>query len=304
MLYQDSFGFLNQYISFCFENVEIYPKDDFKESAITINSIINKDGFFYPPHINRVEYPINDFSKGKIIPNTERPAELYRLPASHIIKIKTSDRLEFMRSNDAGFIIHFLGYLYGTRLQFSDWFFEGKVPVNTHHSFFASPKIANQVLSKAYKFWLTLDDTLRRIFTNILFMHIKAKCYEWDWEKFTIEYMVFDALFKISKSLNDSFFKYITHKQRLMSMCEFYSISYKATTLEQIVKLRNELFHETLWDGGMPTSGKSHFAFFAADHLHRLNDRIITALIGYKNNFSKSTWESPNQFLFDEMDAQ
>ncbi len=119
MNYKDSFGFLNQNLSFGFENVEIHPKDDFEETAKKLKSIVNKDGFFYPPNIHHIEYPINDFSKGKIIPNTERPAELYRLPASHIIKIKSEESIEFLRNSHAGFIIHFLGFLYGTRLQFS-----------------------------------------------------------------------------------------------------------------------------------------------------------------------------------------
>ncbi len=170
--------------------------------------------------------------------------------------------------------------------------------------FYPAPKIANQVLDVAYKFWLTLDESLKRIFTNVLFMHLKAKCYEWDWEKFTMEYMVFDALYKLTISKYNDCPKSKFHPQRLKTICDYYKIQFKVSTLENIAKLRRELYHETLWDGGMPTSGQSHFSFCAPNHLHRLNDRIITSLIGYNNQYSKTTWESPNQFLFDEIGSE
>ena len=69
---------------------------------------------------------------------------------------------------------------------------------------------------------------------------------------------------------------------------------------KKICDLRNELFHETLWDGSQPCTAVNTDAFMCAYHLRRFNQRLIPALLGYNNEYVKTEWWSLSSFLFGE----
>ena len=306
MGYTDYFGFLNKPWKFEFEGGGVYPIDNYEANLNEIEKIKNRDGFIYPYEVSNISFSSDNKAKPIEIPNTKKPASLYKLWNSHIIKLKSYESSEILRNYDAAFIMYFLGILFNTRLQFTDWWFEGKIPISDHQYFYAGPKEAEECLDYAYRFWKNLNGEYKKLLINVLFMHIKTRSYEWDWEKFTFEYMVFDGLYKIIKRTHPEVNKMNKDNERLgrklKLVCDYFSISYKKETLTKIGALRNNLFHEALWDTGLPIVAGSTFSFYAPEHLHKLNQRIITCLVGYNNKFSRSGWEGIVTYLFDPLE--
>ncbi len=85
---------------------------------------------------------------------------------------------------------------------------------------------------------------------SILLMFSIAPCYEWDWERFNIEYMVFDGLYKMAEKIYG--IKASSHKKRFKLCCDKFNIIYNEVNIKKICEIRNDLFHETFWDKGMP----------------------------------------------------
>ena len=126
----DSFGFLpvNRIIEW--DNGKAMPISDIKGVISEVQKEINEDGFLYPPMSETYTTNIIDRG-GKTIPtdkatwrvklNSSRPALLHKLPISHKIELSKPHNPESFRGKDGGFLMHFIGYLFGYRLQFEDW---------------------------------------------------------------------------------------------------------------------------------------------------------------------------------------
>jgi hypothetical protein len=127
--------------------------------------------------------------------------------------------------------------------------------------------------------------------------------YQWDWERFTIEYMVFDGLYKLLYSIIDIEKNNRTERRgkRIDFVCNHFGLAFNAEIVKEIVDLRNQLFHETLWSGLQPGTAVPGNAFYHTQNIRRLNQRIIPALLGYKNNYAKSNWWSMDPCLFDSI---
>lgn len=187
-------------------------------------------------------------------------------------------------------------YLFGFRVHFHDWPFDGRVPIKRTHKIGISPDRISDFFSHSYRTWKTWDKKQKKLFINILYMNSRSPSYEWDWERFTINYMVFDALYKSANILYG--LKINGHKNRLYEMCKHFKLVVKNNELDQIYNLRNELFHESLWDGSQPGKTASVSAFIQPDNLRRLNQRLIAAVLGYKTEYIKSTWTTFGNFSF------
>ena len=61
------------------------------------------------------------------------------------------------------------------------------------------------------------------------------------------------------------------------------------TVMTKMVDLRNDLFHEALWDAGQPGLA-SRVGVAHADHLWRINDRLLFVLAGYTGDYVKIPW--------------
>jgi hypothetical protein len=296
MSYKDKFGFLPLEVSFNLTDCAIYPVDNFEEINNKVKRYVS-EGFIYPP--------LKD-------PVTERPEHLHELPASHRIEIQnTLENEKDLRLGVSGFIINLLGYIYGLRLQFCSWKFDGRVAYEPfkHHNI-APPKVSmaedflNHALNK-YKSW---DDKSKLLFTNLLFMHNRAPSYEWDWERFTIEYMVLDALWKLiekhnpadvqSYKNNNNIRNGIPHKKRIYAICYICNLHCDNQKIDDIVKLRNDLFHEALWGGSHPCTAIDITKAGLPDHLRRLNQRIIPAVLDYQTVYVESNWTYGGTSIF------
>jgi len=147
--------------------------------------------------------------------------------------------------------------------------------------------LESRLLSDAYRAWRGWPSRERVRFTNLLYMHVRSATYEWDWERFAVNYVVLDGCYKMAFRLH--FVPEIKrHRARLAGMLQAFGMPLHADAAK-IVDFRNDLFHESLWDGGQPGAGSRTGPKYA-DYLSRINDRLLFALAGYSGPYLSSEW--------------
>ena len=277
------FGFLPYQWDLNFSFGKIVPVPQFDEAWRSLKKCLHQDGYYYPP----IGKSITADSRGKYltVPKTKRPAHLFRLPASHELEITYKPEPN-IREGSAGFVIHLLAFLFATRLQFADWYFDGRVPLGSRHRFGLSighRGQAERYLDHCFKIWSAWPEPEKKRFTNILYMFSRVCAYEWDWEEFIIQYLVFDALWKMGEQLFQLSAR--THKDRGRILCaHFFSdvgewIPEKWIDLDKMAELRNDLFHETLWHGARPSSSKGDWPYDMPTRMGVLNEMLIAKFL-------------------------
>lgn len=287
MTIRETFGFLTYPQALSFDGGSIEPKETYEEGLRYIEEHGKNDGYIYPPQVQSATFDLETEQPVDVIPNSIKPASVFLLPASHDLIIKNPISENNVRLEDAGFLIHLMAFFFGTRLQFSDWKFDGKVPIKPSNSLSYGAGVPADFLSRVYKTWKTWNPELRKRYVNILYMHGKAKSCEWEWDSFIYQYMVFDAIYRLYVMLGAA--EIVGHRNRLIGLCEKFGIPCSIKHVHDIYALRNGLFHEALWNGNTPGFGLSE-AYLSVRWLERLNARLIVAIAGYDNNFVKSGW--------------
>jgi len=285
------FGFLRQKAAYSFVGGKIVPVPEFEVNKKSIASWAHRDGFLYPP------IGWSEEEDGKPVPNSKRPVHLHRLPASHQVDIERNASAEDRRRTDANFIIQLIAYLRGTWLQFEDWFFDARVPLDGKHNICHASKTAEHFISHAYQEWQKWPENAKPRFVTTLWMLNRAPSYQWDWEHFVVEYMVLDACWRSAEDLKLVCGR-VAHKDRINRLCEIFNIQQNVDLVAEIVRLRNDLFHESLWDKCQPGTASSAGSFHAPLNLRRLNQRLILALLDYKNDYMRSCWWSMGTCIF------
>jgi len=299
----DSFGFLPVNKTIEWNNGRTVPVSDLDPIFSEVQEDINEDGFIYPPItetyatdlINRNgEYTSPEKAIWRKKQKTKRPALLHKVPISHTIEIDLQNphSQEVFRNREGAFLMHFIGFLYGYRLQFKDWWHDGRVYMRGRRWSFLKPGIESYFISRAFDSWSGWNESEQTRFTNILFMHCRSDLYEWDWERFTTNYMVFDACYKMVQEIRG--LSYCRHPERFNVLFSLFDIPANENEIEQITALRNNLFHESLWDGGQPCSAGNN-GYRQADNLKRINDRLIFAITECNTPYINSNWGSIGQ---------
>ena len=270
----DRFGFLPVNRALAFSGGHAEPAPDLEALIEEVRLATREDSgyrWIYPP----------SNSAGS-------PQLLFQMPASHTL---TLDAVAAQRSADAAFVMYFLGHIFGFRLQFEGWWFDGRLPTQEAAggrwwSFLSETKVSG-LLSDAYRVWRAWPSSERTRFTNLLYMHVRSFSYRWDWERLTVRYMVFDGCYKMARALG--YVNKVPHKLRLDAMLAWAGMPTDSASVEGIVDLRNYLFHEALWDSRQPGTA-SRKGFKHADDLWRISDRLLFALAGYTGDYVKIGW--------------
>lgn len=295
----DLVGFLPIGRAFRFAGGSFAPVEEFQESLAAVQDRTNVDNFLYPPTERRQTAEFIDKETGNFIPEEkrewrevpgiERPALLHRLPPSHRISLDSPPADGALRESDGAFLMHLLGYLFGHRMQFYDWWFDGRVAMKSAHHLVIRLQNESPFLSTSYAAWRSWPVACRKRFTNALYMLSRAPTHEWDWERFVIYYMVFDALYRVAHETAKV--KSTSHAGRLSAMCRAFGLYQNSAHFDAIVSLRNELFHETLWSGSQPCSAISEEHWRQIDNLRRLNERLVPALVGFQTDYIANPWD-------------
>jgi hypothetical protein len=283
-----------------FDGVVIEPVKNHEQVIEAMMSIANKDGYFYPPTVQTYNFNLKTGKRGRRIKNTERPASTYPLPVTHSIEIENPVSTTLINFEDAGLLIHLLAFLLGTRLQFSEWRIEGRVPTKSNQNISISEKVAAHFLESVYREWREWSEENRNRFVNILYVYTRSKSLEWEWDAFMWQYTTFDALYKLYSNISGK--KTAHHSERFDLVCNAFGIRLESDLINKICTARNDLVHEAIWAGAHVPLGHavSQDDYYLQFHLERFNARLICAIAGYKNNFVSTPWWVMGSFLFDK----
>lgn len=299
--YFRNFGCLKNPLKGEFLGINIFPLTDYKERILWFEKKSHRDGFFYPPQV--ATYKIDSETKEikKKIEKTERPASVYKLIPSHQICVSKPDKKLKKINSDDVLIINLLSYIYGTRLQFSDWNVEGRIPFKSQTDIVISDDVCFDFLEHVYSWWRNLNTKSQMKYINILYVLGRARSLEWEWEKFAYQYMVFDSIFNLYSSLNPEKAKDINHKKRFEILISDHGLHKNNSLVDKIYKARNKLFHEVIWAETMLgfKSDKNNTTLFSL-HLNALNSRLICGLTKYRNDYSTSEWWTRQEFGFNK----
>jgi hypothetical protein len=297
--YQTEISFLRIPHNIPFEGGELIKLPEYNSRADYIKTLTHRDGFFYPPESHMYNFdsyeldpkrPVHDQSVP--IPNTRRPIPLFTLPASHQLNLTNTNRSDNPRLGDAALILHAVGFAYGVRLQFSDCWFDSRIPISTRKAHLIKINDASDFISSAYHKWKEFSYMNQDLVINLLWMAIRLESYEKIWEQFIFSYMILDGCYKLAVS-ECGMTKTNTHRDRIAALCTHFDIFYDQRHqefIERIYNLRNPLFHETIWaDQVMGSPGTPH-EIYAALHLKKLYQRILAAILDFKGKFTHSPW--------------
>jgi hypothetical protein len=272
-----------------FDGVTIAPLPNYSEIAAVVSESEHEDGFWYPPQSWRVELDPRTNEPVREIPKTKRPAHLWKVPASHCLTAPTTLGRDDFRRETGLFIINVLAYFFGTRLQFHDWWIDSRIPTKPKAHIHDPSRIIEPFMSTCYRTWRTWTLEEGKAITGLLHMHSRVPGYEWAWERFAFEYMVFDGLYALAAprhGLPPRGF----HGERIERLCQILAIPTDAPFVERIVKLRNDLFHEVTF-GNAPPGFSGHGEVYVLPYrLRDLNRRIIAAMLGWDVPFVHSEW--------------
>ena len=260
---------------------------EFGRAKHWVERYVNEDGFVYPPISHKARIDAITGKKSRI-PRTTRPALLHKMPPSHDLALRGTGDIRKGRVGLAGFVTQCFAFLFGTRLQFSDWWVEGRIPIKPTTSVHVNTETAENFVSKAIDTWKKFDRRGRLTVSNILYLYAKSGSLEWDWERFQMEYTVFDACHALV-SRQESW-PSVPHKKKFKKVCQCYGLRYNGRLVRKFVYLRNNLIHEALWDGGRVHTARSSLSFMASYHLRRFNHRLITAILTGKTEYTSSPW--------------
>lgn len=278
----------------------IEPVEDFRKADASLRRY-TIDGAIHPPILRAESNRTRKNSR------SDRPATMFYLPATHALRIEESlsapepDRLL------ATIAILSAGFLFRTRVQFSDWRHEGRIPrglpsIHNHASeiapFLSSVVATARAASRAD----------RRVLASLFFLHARAGSRDFTWEQLLHRYPVVDGVWRLRgkqvaeerglRRPKDQ----TPHGRRIAMMLEALGMWHNAELIEQIVRHRNNLFHETTWADHVPgivvDREAARAAVAAVENLRRLCERLICAAIGWFSPFTRSRWNSLSAFSF------
>lgn len=295
-MYVDQFGFIPTRLDLLWTHGQIRTLEHIEEAIEWFQKHKHqREHYLYPPIVHtRVGWPHESSEK---VEGTDRQAHLYGLPSTHeVVLFHASKDRELSRNGPGAFVIHFLGFFVGRRCQFHDWWFDGRIPERAQNDYVTVPQsTVSVVLEQGFDTWLGWAARDQTVFINALYLHNRAPSYEWDWERFMVEYQVLDALYRIAHRTHGVHAQ--GHAARIAAMCDFFGLYRDDPLTSDIVKLRNDLLHEALWGGQQPGTapeGTLHMPIW----LHRLNQRIALAILGFANDYTSSNWHSLGAYAF------
>lgn len=221
--FKDKFGFIVHDLNL---QVGPYIIKSVKHHATLIqkfNQCICSDGFLYPP-------------VAEMKCNTAKPYAHFLCPTSHKVYLANNIQLPInFRQKDGALIIHLLGFLFGGRVQFSDWSFDTRLSVKQDGIAIFNTRDIEKVVNKVYSEFLSWPDDAQKRYINILYLHSRSRAYE-DWEHFMMEYMSTDAFWKFFEKL--PVYSLIAksckgHGNRIEILCKTLNVMYKPNEIKK-----------------------------------------------------------------------
>lgn len=311
----DAFGFVAYPVGCAFEggtivavpnhneSVEWMREQSFRPNVLPMDNARDwrwERRILFPPLVTSREWTADGMVE---LPNTTRPATTFSVPATHAIRLECpAAKLSDLREKDSGFLIRAFALLFDSPAQFHDWWFDAPLSIGAA-SLDPTEKVASAFLTTAYRTWLDWPPSLQQQMLSALYLFARAPGHQWYWEHFAWEYTVADALYAIAAELDPKLPARGAHNRRLRRMIESFELAFgsdESEWLNTIVCLRNELIHQARWAGHQPSTSTSQRAVHAPWVLHDLNQRLIVTLLGYRNDFVRTSWSTGFNYAFEE----
>lgn len=276
------FGFLFFGTEFSFDQGRVTPTRDFDSISKRLSKILDVDGYLYPPTMKEVQF--DSISGKQSTLRRKRPVFQFWLPASHELILKSELLHSEVKEESAALIMYLIGLIFNTRLQFSDWFIDGRISMHPkERPVIASyPAILGNQISLAYERWARWSITEQRRFLNILYLFSRSDVYQWDWEKFLLQYMILDSCWKMGQRLFN--FNAKRHSNRAKELYGHFALHHPILDSPgELSDLRNDLFHEGTWHNGRPGNVGLMERKGCYDHaiaLAWLNEGVIMSFLG------------------------
>lgn len=302
-LYEDEFGFIPEPALISLPCGKIEPLPEYHQLKEDLERAAHRDGFLYPPTITvrrailgSCALPVADLDKWELVPRSERPSPVQDIPASHKLSVR-GDIGKDGRNGVGGFLVHLTGLVYGVRAQFHDWLIDGRVSIKNRNDFCVHGHAADRLFEAALNTWSAWPEQLQTRITNILFVVAKASCEEYEWLKFALDYMAFDACYRIAEHIHHIQAK--THKDRFAVMASYFEVHHDSRQFSCWTQMRNNLFHEALWNTEAP--GHSTFSSDSENvmYLGAFTSRITVALLGFPCKYVGSDWKIVSPILLE-----
>lgn len=302
MEYVDSFGFLNHEVEIVTEDYKISLSDDFNKNKEFLEAEMFEDGYCYPPvFLNQCKRKI--------------ARQLWGGGAfsSHIIESQMSTTEESFRHVEGSFIIKVLSFLYDTRLEFKDLWFDGRVNIKQKPlAKFDEDDLTNILDTSIMHYrslegWKILESNRRKIrdsrliLNNALYFFLRARTMVWAYDKFQMLYTAFDALWRVAvQEMNIP--ESGGHKARLVNLCEDFNIECFEDLIDRIYKLRNDTVHEASFGDADPNkymiyndndeSWECVDFIKITDQFQNFLERVIWRMIGINPTHYKNDWKT------------
>jgi hypothetical protein len=231
------------------------------------------------------------------------PVKLFELAPTHKLTIAFGPQdPEF-----ANFLIALFGFMKGLRLSPEGWQHFYRVPLKRGAlcDFLADNSNIAKMLELATDFWKrnNLTEVRRGIF-GAIHWHLFGQLYEHEFERFNAQYIVLDSCFALFKCIF-KLKKDPAHGERPSRMCTEYGLAVPSWAVKcpdgkyPIAKLRNQFFHEGLY-GGSPIGFAHSTDIPSIEHeLTNFNARLILAILGARNFYTKSSVDTRQCYGFD-----
>ena len=164
-----------------------------------------------------------------------------------------------------------------------------------HNDLLAIPKHVSRAIELATEFWVSNSDPeIRQRMFGAMHWHLFGQSYAHTFEQFTAQYTVLDTCFAIHKSLTGKTGK-VMHGDRPKLLCTTYNLTVPHwaeqdlnTGKVPIAELRHALIHEGRY-GNAPTGFDPITSIpGVVRELTVFNTRLILALLGIKNEYTRS----------------
>jgi hypothetical protein len=281
------FGWFPKRHSYKTSTISINPLPEFEDSV----SVVRESGYV---HEGWFCVPLEAGHDTSEKPHAPVPMPWFSLPLTHLIQYQSAEA----SSKLSEFLITVFGWSQGLLLQPEGWghFYRVALEPGKLTDFILFELDVPRLLDLAEVFWHShqVDGVAAKMFGAIHWF-LFSQSYRQYFERFMMQYIVLDTIYKIQECITGIIRKSSTHAKRIETLANSLMVplptwgNVDSTGKSEISRLRNDLFHEARF-GGAPIGFE-----FPAMHgkvllqLKAFNCRLIAALLGAKGNYSRSS---------------
>lgn len=219
-------------------------------------------------------------------------AKMMKAPTTHLVSRCDGRHLHHaFREEEGALLIHTLGFLYGVRCQYSEWWHDSPVPVLAKTIAISSRAELEEAATRIVREALSWGPEIRQRFVGAMYLKRRCGAWQWAWERFAWEYIAFEALYKCGVDLGLVDHR-VPHREKFAEVMKkglVYSDDASQSEVDLFRAFRNPLLHEGQWLFDLPVSDSG---MELAGELSRFTDRLVMSIASVSCRYVHSPWMS------------